>query len=121
MILPLAVLGVAFAGFCVWLTVRIVNRREKWAKWTAVGLVVAMFVLYPLSYPWAQAAMIGAEMNAAKRGEQLPNWIDEAATAFYKPLGWGIAVMPAFVLKPYRSYNEWSLKMSGVDFEHFIQ
>jgi hypothetical protein len=31
----------AFAALCVWLTVRIVNRRERWAKWTlaaAVGL-----------------------------------------------------------------------------------
>ena len=37
----LPALAVAFAAFCVWLTVRIVNRRERWAKWTlalAVGL-----------------------------------------------------------------------------------
>jgi len=23
--------GIAFAAFCIWLTVRIVNRRERWA------------------------------------------------------------------------------------------
>jgi hypothetical protein len=28
----LAVFCVAFAAFCVWLGVRIVNRRERWAK-----------------------------------------------------------------------------------------
>ena len=44
----LPALGVAFAAFCVWLGVRIINRREWWAKRTAVGLVVAL-VLYPLS------------------------------------------------------------------------
>ena len=43
-----AVLGVAYAALCVWLMVRIVNRRERWAKWTAVGLV-ALSVLYVLS------------------------------------------------------------------------
>jgi len=42
------VLGVASAAFCVWLAVRIYNRRERWAKWTAVGLAVV--VAYPLSF-----------------------------------------------------------------------
>jgi hypothetical protein len=41
-------LGVALAAFCVWLGVRIFNRREKWAKRMAVGLV-ALLVAYPLS------------------------------------------------------------------------
>jgi hypothetical protein len=30
----LSIFGVAFAAFCMWLAVRIVNRRERWAKWT---------------------------------------------------------------------------------------
>jgi hypothetical protein len=42
------VLGAAYAAFAVWLTVRIINRRERWAKRTAVGLVV-LSVLYVLS------------------------------------------------------------------------
>jgi hypothetical protein len=41
-------LGVTFAAFGVGLTVRIVNRRERWARWTLAGLVI-VFVLYPLS------------------------------------------------------------------------
>ena len=43
----------AFAGFCIWLmawlTVRIINHRERWAKWTAVGVVLlvgCMIALY---------------------------------------------------------------------------
>ena len=40
----LPALVVAFAAFCVWLTVRIVNRRERWAKWT-LAVVVGMPVL----------------------------------------------------------------------------
>ena len=41
--------GVAFAAFCVWLTVRIVNRRERWAKWTA-AIVVGVPLLYVASF-----------------------------------------------------------------------
>jgi len=48
MSIVLPALAVAFAAFCVWLAVRIVNRRERWAKRTAVGLAVVL-VLYPLS------------------------------------------------------------------------
>lgn len=42
-------LAVAFAAFCTWLTVRIVNRRERWAKWT-LTLVVGLPVLYVASF-----------------------------------------------------------------------
>jgi hypothetical protein len=41
-------LAIAFAAFCVWLGVRAYNRRERWAKWTAVGLTVLL--AYPLSF-----------------------------------------------------------------------
>ena len=41
----LPVLAVTTAAFCVWLTVRIVNRRERWAKWT-LAAVVGVPVLY---------------------------------------------------------------------------
>jgi hypothetical protein len=45
MSMALVIMGVAFAALAVWLAVRIVNRRERWAKWTAVALVA-----YPLSF-----------------------------------------------------------------------
>ncbi|MBI3861951.1 MAG: hypothetical protein HY290_08640 [Planctomycetia bacterium] len=50
MTILLPTLAVAFAAFCVWLTVRIVNRRERWAKWTLVGLAAMLLVVYPLSF-----------------------------------------------------------------------
>src|SRR5258708_27441077 len=47
--IELAVLGIAFAAVCVWLIVRIVNRRDRWAKWT-LAAVVGLPVLYLLSF-----------------------------------------------------------------------
>jgi len=49
MSIVLPILGVAFAAFCVWLGVRIANRRERRAKWTLAAGLVVVFVLYPLS------------------------------------------------------------------------
>jgi len=45
----IAVLGIVFAAFCIWLTVRFVNRRERWAKWTLVA-AVTLPVLYIASF-----------------------------------------------------------------------
>jgi|GEM_PF-5182500 len=42
------ILAIAFAAFCVWLTVRVVNRRERWARRTMVG--AAAVVLYVLGF-----------------------------------------------------------------------
>jgi len=44
----LPALSVAFAACCVWLTVRIVNRRERWAKWT-LAAVLGVPLLYVVS------------------------------------------------------------------------
>lgn len=48
MTLLVPAMAVTFAAFCVWLTVRIVNRRERWAKRTALAVVVLLG--YPLSF-----------------------------------------------------------------------
>jgi hypothetical protein len=32
-------LAVAFGAFCVSLTIRVVNRRERWAKWSLAGML----------------------------------------------------------------------------------
>jgi hypothetical protein len=52
MALVLSIVGVVFAAFCVWLTVRVINRREWWATvlaaiavWETVCLGVV--ILYP--------------------------------------------------------------------------
>jgi hypothetical protein len=48
----LPILAVSVAALCVWLTVRILNRKERWAKWTLVT-VVGLPVLYVASIgPW---------------------------------------------------------------------
>jgi len=47
MSIVLPALAVAFAAFCIWLALRIVNRRERWAKWTlavVVGLPIEAYV-----------------------------------------------------------------------------
>jgi hypothetical protein len=49
-LLLLGTMGLAFGAFCVWLAVRIFNRRERWAKRTA-GLTIALAVVYLLSFP----------------------------------------------------------------------
>ena len=41
--------ALAVAAFCVWLGVRVVNRRERWAKWT-LATVIGMPVLYVASF-----------------------------------------------------------------------
>jgi hypothetical protein len=56
-------LAVAFVAFCIWLTVRIVNRRERWAKLTlatAVGLQVLYVVSFgPACWITSQDCVIG--------------------------------------------------------------
>jgi hypothetical protein len=51
MAIALLICGTAFAAFCVWLMVRIVNRKERWSKsgwvfWTTV-IVAMLLVVYP--------------------------------------------------------------------------
>ena len=56
MAIALAIFGVSFAAFCVWLGVRIVNRRERWATRLAVMLAVAMLTWYALGVGSSYAA-----------------------------------------------------------------
>jgi multisubunit Na+/H+ antiporter MnhE subunit len=69
MAIALAIFGVVFSAFCVWLTVRIVNRRERWAKWTLAG---ALIVACPIAFvaKRAQAAR-QARQQAEQAYEQL--------------------------------------------------
>lgn len=47
--LVLFIFGIALAAFCILLTVRIVNRRERWAKWT-LAATLASPLLYIASF-----------------------------------------------------------------------
>jgi len=74
----LPTLAVTFAAFCVWLTVRIVGRRERWAKWT-LGSIAVVLVLYPLSLP--PISLILTKIGG-------PYWGASAFQLFYAPILW---------------------------------
>lgn len=46
----IASLATIFAGLCVWLGVRVINRQERWAKWTAAIAPLAVVTAYPITY-----------------------------------------------------------------------
>ncbi len=46
----LILVGVVLAAFGIWLMVRIIARKEKWAKRTAAGLVAGIPILYLLGF-----------------------------------------------------------------------
>jgi hypothetical protein len=83
MAVALAIFGVSFAAFCVWLGVRVINRREWWAKWTAVFVLVVLG--YPLSYP-------GVERLAAEL--RVPNWAFDVMVSIYTPVFIAIDAAP---------------------------
>jgi len=45
MTIVLPALAVVFAAFCVWLGVRVFNRRERWAMWTAAATLCAVALI----------------------------------------------------------------------------
>lgn len=80
MFVLLAAFGAAFAAFCVWLGVRIVNRRERWAKRAAIGMLVCLLpMIYILSAGIHEYFM---------RRNKIPSWLDKPAWVFYAPCRW---------------------------------
>jgi hypothetical protein len=64
------VVGVTYAAVCIWLGVRLFNRRERWVKWTAVALAIVP-VLYTLSS--GPMSMIGFESVVRHTPTVLPD------------------------------------------------
>jgi hypothetical protein len=94
-------LGVTFAGFCIWLAVRIFSRRERWAKRLAVALVVAQLG-YLLSF--------GLIARLEFRGS-LPRSLKPAFEAVYFPFGWGVNFGPQWIRSPIIWYLDlWGAK-----------
>ena len=89
----LSALGVAFAACCVWLTVRIVNRRERWAKRTLATVLVSLPMLYLLSFGPA-CWWLAVSIQSVPGG---PQFGDNAAylPKFYWPIGWAAKRYPA--------------------------
>jgi hypothetical protein len=50
MLIVIPALGAALATFCIWLTVRVINRKERWAT-RAIILLAGMPLTYALSLP----------------------------------------------------------------------
>jgi hypothetical protein len=78
MTLALSMIGIAYAALCVWLLVRIINRRERWAKGTLAG-VVAMPLLYVASF--GPACWMTSRVDPYG-GPLYPSWM-----TIYAPLG----------------------------------
>jgi hypothetical protein len=76
MTMLLAILGFAFAAICVWFGVRLVNRRQRWAKRLTVALVVVL-VGYPLSIGPADLVIRTTQSR----------WLREAGDIACRPLG----------------------------------
>jgi hypothetical protein len=66
---------VAFAALCIWLTVRIINRREIWAKWT-LAAVIGVPALYPLSF--GPACWVTSRLNFGAH----------SISVLYRPIEW---------------------------------
>jgi hypothetical protein len=65
----------AFAAFCIWLTVRMINRREWWVKWT-LAAVIGVPALYPLSL--GPACWITSRLNFGAH----------SISVIYRPIAW---------------------------------
>jgi hypothetical protein len=107
MAITLSIFGVAFAAFCVWLTVRVLNRRERWAKWTAA--TVLTLLAYPLSF--GPACWIGSRFGGVTGALPVVYWpltalmdIDDSPAdlrprltlgpRIYESATWGNTILP---------------------------
>ncbi|MBI3865772.1 MAG: hypothetical protein HY290_28195 [Planctomycetia bacterium] len=97
MLKALAIFGFLFGTFVVWLTVRIVNRKERWAKWTAWGLAVAI-LWYPLSA--GPVSMICIKLDN-------PVLVTRTISIVYWPLVKIIERAPNWCFEGFRAYVEW--------------
>src|SRR5258707_10714891 len=69
-------LAVAFTAFCVWLAVRIVNRKERWAKWT-LAVTLSLPILYVVGF--GPACWLASE-------DKMSPPVGRAVCRFYGPL-----------------------------------
>jgi hypothetical protein len=74
----LATVGVTLAAMCIWLPVRIINRRERWAKWT-LAAAVCVPLLYVFSF--GPACWFSSRMKLG----------DSAVSVFYLPITLALA------------------------------
>ena len=102
MTILLPALAVAFAALCVWLGVRIINRRERWAKWTLVG-ILSLLALYPFSCGPARCLYL-------KTGA--PEWAWSVIDPIYDPLWWVRESGPAWLREGMADYDGWWIDLA---------
>jgi hypothetical protein len=99
----LPVLATSFAALCIWLAVRVINRRERWAGWT-LGLPLLYVVSFgpalwmtDLDDPWSPltAAVFWPLGRAAVNAPAL----------IRKPLAWYAGLFA----HPYPGFTDWEV------------
>lgn len=78
------------SAFAVWLTVRIINRRERWAKRIAAVMVAMIVVGYPLSF--GPACWI------------MSRTADQMLPTMYMPIGYLISYSPPWASDALSAY-----------------
>ena len=100
MAMVLSIFGISYAAFCIWLTIRIINRREMWAKWT-LAWVVGAPVLYVASAGPACWWLAQSPRDRTGRGTM------RYAPGIYWPLGHASRDLP----QPVRGALQWYIKL----------
>jgi hypothetical protein len=72
---------VIFMAVCIWLTVRVTNRRERWAKWSLAAML-SMPILYLASWP-----LMARVSEWLYRHELLPDAVRGVLEIVYYPAG----------------------------------
>jgi hypothetical protein len=107
-LIALGVAGIAFVAFCLWLTVRIINRQKRpgWKFWTTA--ILCALVLYELSGT-------PAELLVIRLGE--PGWIMVPGRVFYAPSAWLQNNGPEWWRQWNYAYDQWWQKIIVPDDE----
>ena len=98
-------LAVAFAALGIWLTARIVNRRERWAKRTALALA-CLPIVYMLSF--GPACWIAATPRVAGNTDE-----PRIGMRFYFPIGALIHYSRSENSKPLQRWITFGTKKGG--------
>jgi hypothetical protein len=73
----LPALALVCSAWAIWLMVRIINRRERWAMWMLASELVAVFAVYPLCI--GPASRLSFDPDC-------PHWIRSEFPAFFEPV-----------------------------------